>query len=61
MSPGYLAFDDEEFEADDIDGKSVAKAMDELTALANELGVADLESFMGQAMDEFADIAAKRS
>ena len=52
----YLAFDDEEFEADDIDGKSVAKAMDELTALANEVGVADLESFMGKAMDEFADM-----
>lgn len=52
----YIAVDDEELDVGDVNGKCVARAMDELTALAEELGVAPLESFMGQSADEFADM-----
>jgi hypothetical protein len=40
----------------DIDGKSVAKAMDDLTILAEELGLPPLDSFMGQSMDDMSDL-----
>jgi hypothetical protein len=51
----YIEFDNESLEIDYTDGKSVARAMDELNALAEELGVTRLEQFMGQAMDDIAD------
>ncbi|MFZ2162907.1 MAG: hypothetical protein WAW02_11875 [Sideroxyarcus sp.] len=40
----------------DIDGKAVAKAMDDLTILAEELGLPPLDSFMGQSMDDMSDL-----
>ena len=53
----YIAVDQDDLDIiSDIDGKSVAKAMEALTALATELGVPSLESFMGQSMDDMADL-----
>lgn len=52
----YIEVDDEELDVGDISGKSVGRAMDELTALAEELDIDSLESFMGQSADEFADM-----
>ena len=39
-----------------IDGKSVAQAMPELNAMAEQQGVASLESFLGQSIDDIADL-----
>jgi hypothetical protein len=50
----YIQFDKEELEVDCTDGKSLARAMESLNRLAQELGVAPLEAFMGQAMDDIA-------
>jgi len=53
----YIAVDQDDLDViSDIDGKSVAKAMEALTALASELGVPSLESFIGQSMDDMADL-----
>lgn len=52
----YIEVDDEELEVADIDGKAVAKAMEALTALAEELGVEPLEAYMGQSMDDVSDM-----
>lgn len=52
----YIELDREELEIDNIDGKSVAKAMEKLTEIAEELGILPLESFMGQSMDDFSDL-----
>lgn len=52
----YIEFDNETLEVDYTDGKSVAKAMDELNALAEEIGVSPLEQFMGQSMDDIGDM-----
>jgi len=53
----YIVVDQDDLDLiSDIDGKSVAKAMEALTALASELGVPSLDSFMGQSMDDMADL-----
>lgn len=52
----YIELDNPELDIDDINGKSVARAMEELTALSEELGVESLESFMGQSMEDFSDL-----
>lgn len=53
----YIVVDQDDLDLiSDIDGKSVGKAMKALTALANELGVPSLDSFMGQSMDDIADL-----
>jgi hypothetical protein len=52
----YIEFDNENLEIDHTDGKSVARAMDELNALAEEIGVTPLEQFMGQSMEDISDM-----
>jgi hypothetical protein len=53
----YIEVDKDELDViGDIDGKAVAKAMDDLTILAEELGLPPLESFMGQSMDDLSDL-----
>jgi hypothetical protein len=52
----YIAFDDEDLKIDGTDGKSVARVMEDLASLSKELGVRDLESFMGQSMAELGDM-----
>jgi hypothetical protein len=52
----YIEFDNEKLEIDYTDGKSVAKAMDELNALAEEVGVTRLDQFMGQSVDDIGDM-----
>ncbi|KGF71553.1 hypothetical protein DO97_17660 [Neosynechococcus sphagnicola sy1] len=52
----YIAFNKEELAVDFTDGKSVARAIDDLNRLAEELGVKPLEAFMGQSVDDIADM-----
>ncbi|MEY4563195.1 MAG: hypothetical protein RLZZ618_2472 [Pseudomonadota bacterium] len=52
----YIALDLDDVSLDGINGKYVAKAMDELTDLADELGIQSLESFMGQSAADFSDL-----
>lgn len=52
----YIETDDAALDVMDVDGKSVARAMDALNALARELGVRPLEDFMGQSLDDLEDL-----
>jgi hypothetical protein len=52
----FIEFDNEELEVDFTDGKSVANAMDDLNALAKDIGIKSLEEFMGQSMDDIGDM-----
>lgn len=52
----YLEFDPEDLDIESTDGKSVARAIDSLNALAQELGLKPLEAFMGQSMDDVGDM-----
>ncbi len=53
----YIVLDTEEQGFDTfVNGKAVAHAADELDALCSQNGLQTLDSFMGQSMDEFADM-----
>lgn len=52
----YIEFDKDDLEVDYTDGKAVAKAMDGLNALAEEIGITPFEQFMGQSMDDIGDL-----
>jgi hypothetical protein len=58
MSVAYyivLDKDDPGFETF-VNGKAVAHALEELDALCDQAGLPKLENFMGQSMDEFAEL-----
>ena len=52
----FIELDNEEFDIDYSAGKSIATAMDDLNAIAQELGLKSLEEFMGQSMDDIGDM-----
>ncbi|HEY8023317.1 MAG TPA: hypothetical protein VIF60_02035 [Burkholderiaceae bacterium] len=53
----YIVLDNDEPGFDTfVNGKAVARAIDELDALCDEAGLAKLDSFMGQSADDFADL-----
>lgn len=52
----YIELDNDDLDVNNIDGKAVAKAMDNLNALAKSIGVTPLEDFMGQSMDDICDM-----
>lgn len=56
----FVELDDAKVETDFVDGTSVARALDALNALAEEIGIAPLEAFMGQSVDECADVVEPR-
>ena len=51
----YIEFDNDELDVDYTDGKSVARVMEDLNQLAEELKLKPLEEFMGQSMDEIGE------
>ena len=53
----YIVLDNEDpgFESF-VNGKAVAHAVEELDALADSLGIPHLDDFIGQSMEEFADM-----
>jgi hypothetical protein len=52
----YIEIDNEELDVEEVDGKSAARAMEELNAIAEDLGVKPFDSFLGQSMDDLSDM-----
>jgi len=52
----WIEFDRDDLETDFTDGKSIARAMDDLNALAQELDITPLEAFMGTSLEDLSDL-----
>lgn len=53
----YIEVEDETLEvATEVDGKAAARAIEQLGALSQELGLPELDAFLGQSFDEISDL-----
>lgn len=53
----YISLEDETMDVvSEVDGKSVARAIEELGQMCKELSVPELDSFLGQSLDEISDL-----
>lgn len=53
----FIEVEDEELDVvTEVDGKAAAKAMEQLGALSQELALPELDSFLGQPLDDISDL-----